>query len=221
VGVLICHCGINISSVVEVPEVVEYARALPGVAYAEDNLYTCSQDTQQHIKEIMAEHNLNRLVVASCTPRTHEPLFQDTVREAGLNPYLFEMTNIREQDSWVHRALPEVATGKAKDLVTMAVSKARLLQPVHRVHFDLDHRALVVGGGLAGMTAALSIAEQGYDVHLVEREAELGGHLRKIHYLLGGSDPQQLLRETIVRVEAEPRIRVYRHARWSWSMGLL
>ncbi|MCJ7790193.1 MAG: heterodisulfide reductase, partial [Candidatus Atribacteria bacterium] len=126
IGVFICHCGINIGGVVGVPSVVEYAKSLPGVDYAEDNLYTCSQDTQEKIKEAIKEHKLNRVVVASCTPRTHEPLFQETIREAGLNPYLFEMANIRDQDSWVHRREPEKATEKAKDLVRMAVAKACL-----------------------------------------------------------------------------------------------
>jgi len=210
VGVFICHCGINIGAVVDVPRVVEYAQTLPDVAYAECNLYTCSQDTQQRIRERIEEYGLNRVVVASCTPRTHEPLFQDTLREAGLNPYFFEMTNLREQDSWVHRAYPQLATHKAEELVQMAVAKARLLRPLPRLRFDLVHSALVVGGGLSGMTAALSIADQGYEVHLVEREPELGGHLRHIHYGLGDEDPQRLLRETIARVESHPLIHVYK-----------
>ena len=210
VGVFICHCGINIGAVVDVPRVVEYAQTLPDVAYAECNLYTCSQDTQQRIRERIEEYGLNRVVVASCTPRTHEPLFQDTLREAGLNPYFFEMTNLREQDSWVHRAYPQLATHKAEELVQMAVAKARLLRPLPRLRFELVHSALVIGGGLAGMTAALSIADQGYEVHLVEREPELGGHLRHIHYGLGDEDPQRLLRETIARVESHPLIHVYK-----------
>ena len=212
VGVFICHCGINIGAVVDVPQVVEYARTLPGVAYAEHNLYTCSQDTQQRIRERIEEYGLNRVVVASCTPRTHEPLFQDTLREAGLNPYLFEMTNLREQDSWVHRAYPQLATLKAQELVRMAVAKARLLRPLPRLRFELAHSALVIGGGLSGMTAALSIADQGYEVHLVEREPELGGHLRHIHYGLGDEDPQRLLRETIARVESHPLVHVYKNS---------
>ena len=180
VGVFICHCGINIGSVVNVPEVVEYIKTLPGVAYAEHNLYTCSQDTQERIVTRIKEQGLNRVVVASCTPRTHEPLFQDTLKQSGLNPHLFEMANIREQDSWVHKGKPEIATEKAKQLATMAVAKARKLRPITRSMFDVDRRALVIGGGLAGMTAALSIARQGYEVYLVEREAELGGNLRHI-----------------------------------------
>jgi heterodisulfide reductase subunit A-like polyferredoxin len=209
VGVFICHCGINIGSVVNVPEVVEYTRNLPGVAHAEHNLYTCSQDTQERIALQIREHGLNRVVVASCTPRTHEPLFQDTLRQAGINAHLFEMANIREQDSWVHRAIPEKATEKAKQLAAMAVAKARKLRSISRNTFDIDRRALVIGGGLAGMTTALSIAGQGFDVLLVEREAELGGHLR--HIWIGsarGDDPQQLLSRLTSRVTSDPRIHV-------------
>ena len=181
IGVFICHCGINIGGVVQVPEVVEYAASLPGVVYAEANLYTCSQDTQQRIQERIGEHRLNRVVVASCTPRTHEPLFQETLRGAGLNPHLFEMANIREQDSWVHRDDSQAATEKAKDLVAMAVAKAQNLRPIPHRTFEVVSHALVIGGGLAGMTAALTIAEQGFGVTLVERQAHLGGNLRHIH----------------------------------------
>ncbi|MBN1887366.1 MAG: FAD-dependent oxidoreductase [Thermoflexales bacterium] len=221
VGVFVCHCGINIGGVVRVPEVVEYVQSLPNVAYAEHNLYTCSQDTQERIKQRIQELGLNRVVVSSCTPRTHEPLFQDTIRQAGLNPYLFELANIREQDSWVHRADRDVATEKAKDLAAMAVAKAAKLRPLYRQSLEIDHRALVLGGGLAGMTAALSIAEQGYDVHLVERENVLGGNLRHIYTEIQDqksevrsqkselSDPQALLADLIERVSQNPRIHVY------------
>ena len=208
VGVFVCHCGINIGGVVNVPDVVEYVKTLPNVVYAERNLYTCSQDTQIKITKTVLEQGLNRVVVASCTPRTHEPLFQDTIRQAGLNPHLFELANIREQDAWVHRATPEVATEKARQLVTMAVAKARRLKPLQRGTFDVQHQALVIGGGLAGMTAALSIAAQGFPVYLVERKAELGGHLRHIYIGFNGSDPQKVLTETIERVSNEPRITV-------------
>ncbi len=210
VGVFICHCGINIGSVVDVPAVVEHAMTLPGVAYAEHNLYTCSQDTQERIRQRIQENGLNRVVVASCTPRTHEPLFQDTLRAAGLNPHLFEMANIREQDSWVHRSKPQAATEKAEQLVSMAVAKARRLRAIRRDSFAVESRALVVGGGLAGMTAALSIARQGYDVFLVERSPQLGGKLRYLYTSApGGGDPQVLLQEMIRAVKAEPRIRVF------------
>jgi heterodisulfide reductase subunit A-like polyferredoxin len=208
VGVFVCHCGINIGGVVNVPDVVEYAKTLPGVVYAERNLYTCSQDTQEKITAKVLEQGLNRVVVASCTPRTHEPLFQDTIRQAGLNPHLFELANIREQDAWVHRATPEVATGKAKQLVSMAVAKARRLHPIQRGTLNVQHQALVIGGGLAGMTAALSIAAQGFPVFLVERQAQLGGHLRHIHVGFYGSDPQKLLQDTIEKVSQDPRINV-------------
>ncbi len=209
VGVFICHCGINIGGVVNVPEVVEYARSLPGVAHAEHNLYTCSQDTQQAITERIIEHRLNRVVVASCTPRTHEPLFQDTIREAGLNPYLFEMTNIREQDSWVHKEVPATATAKAKDLVSMAVAKAQRLRPISRPAIEIEHSALVLGGGLSGMVAALTLADQGYPVILVEREEALGGHLRHIHSTLYGNSPQRLLQGLEERVRQHPAIQVH------------
>ena len=209
VGVFVCHCGINIGGVVRVPEVVEYVKTLPHVAYAEENLYTCSQDTQEKITEVVKEQGLNRVVVASCTPRTHEPLFQDTIRQAGLNPHLFELANIREQDSWVHRDLGrDTATAKAKDLVRMAIAKASRLRPIHTQSFDVNHQALVVGGGLAGMTAALTIAEQGFDVIMVEREQELGGNLRHIYTGFNGSDPQALLRDTIKQVRESERITV-------------
>ncbi|RPI85814.1 MAG: FAD-dependent oxidoreductase [Chloroflexi bacterium] len=208
VGVFVCHCGINIGGIVNVPDVVEYAKDLPGVVYAERNLYTCSQDTQEKITSKVLEQGLNRVVVASCTPRTHEPLFQDTIRQAGLNPHLFELANIREQDSWVHRATPEIATEKAKELVSMAVAKARRLHPLQRGTFDVQHQALVIGGGLAGMTAALSIAAQGFPVYLVERDSHLGGHLRHIYTGFNGSDPQKILQETIEKISSEPRITV-------------
>jgi heterodisulfide reductase subunit A-like polyferredoxin len=208
VGVFVCHCGINIGGVVNVPDVVEYAKKLPGVVYAERNLYTCSQDTQEKIAAKVLEQGLNRVVVASCTPRTHEPLFQDTIRQAGLNPHLFELANIREQNAWVHRGSPEVATSKAKQLVSMAVAKARRLRPITPGTLEVQHQALVIGGGLAGMTAALSIADQGFPVFLVEKQAQLGGHLRHIHVGFNGTDPQKMLAATIEKVRQNPRINV-------------
>ena len=212
IGVFICHCGVNIGGIINVKEVVEYAKTLPGVVYAEDNLYTCSQDTQERIKEAIREHKLNRVVVASCTPRTHEPLFRETLREAGLNPYLFEMANIRDQCSWVHMHEPEKATEKAKDLVRSAVAKARLLRPLERPKIPVTPAALVIGGGVSGMTAALELARQGFDVFLVEREEELGGHLRHIYYSLNGEDPQEFLKRLIQAVETNPRIKVFKGA---------
>jgi heterodisulfide reductase subunit A len=210
VGVFICHCGINIGGYVDVPSVVEYAESLPYVAYAERNLYTCSQDTQEKIKEKIKEHNLNRIIVASCSPRTHEPLFQETIREAGLNRYLFEMANIRDQCSWVHMFEPEKATEKAKDLVRMAVAKSTRLQPLQRYPLDVTRSALVIGGGLAGMVSSLSFAAQGVETHLVEREEELGGNMRHIYSTLDGVDVQAHLRELIDSVTQNELIHVYK-----------
>jgi heterodisulfide reductase subunit A len=209
IGVFVCHCGINIGSVVNVPEVMEYAKTLPHVAYAEQNLYTCSQDTQKKIREVIEEHDLNRVVVASCTPRTHEPLFQNTVKEAGLNKYLFEMANIRDQCSWVHRREPEEATEKAKDLVRMAVAKAAKLEPLPQPKIPVTPAALVLGGGLSGMTAALEIARSGFDVHIVEKEKHLGGHLRRIHHTLAGIDPQETFERLSRDINENEKITVY------------
>ncbi len=212
IGVFICHCGRNIAGVVNVSEVSSYAESLPNVVLAQDNLYTCSIDTQSGIKKAIDEHDLNRVVVASCTPRTHEPLFRETVREAGLNPYLFEMANIRDQCSWVHMGDPLRATEKAKDLVRMAVAKARLLEPLHSQSIPVLDSALVIGGGLAGMTAAVNLAEQGFAVHLVERQQQLGGNMRFLRTLLGGEDPQEQLRKTIERVNELANITVWTDA---------
>ena len=209
IGVFVCHCGINIGGVVSVPEVVEYVKKLPNVVYAEHNLYTCSQDTQERIREIVNEHKLNRVIVASCTPRTHEPLFRETIREAGLNIYLFEMANIRDQCSWVHMREPEEATEKAKDLVRSIVAKARLLKPLKKPVIDVTPTGLVIGGGLSGMTAALELAKQGFEVHLVEKEKDLGGHLRHIHYLLGSEDPQERLKSIIKEITENEKVHVY------------
>ncbi|MBA7673895.1 tRNA 5-methylaminomethyl-2-thiouridine biosynthesis bifunctional protein MnmC [subsurface metagenome] len=192
---------------------VEYAKTLPNVVYVENNLYTCSNDTQVRIKEKMKEHNLNRVVVASCTPRTHEPLFRNTVREAGLNPYLFEMANIRDQCSWVHMLEPEKASEKSKDLVRMAVAKAGLLEPLQKRAVPVTKSALVIGGGLSGMTSAIELAEQGYDVFLVEKEKELGGNLRKIHYLLSGDDPQAELKNLVEQVKKTKNLHLYTEAK--------
>jgi heterodisulfide reductase subunit A len=212
VGVFVCHCGRNIGSVVNVPEVVEYALTLPNVVYAEDNLYTCSTDSCERIKQKIHEHNLNRVIVASCTPRTHEPLFRDTVRQAGLNPYLFEMANIRDQCSWVHMHEPERATQKAKDLVRMAVAKARMLEPLYPSYVTVTPRALVLGGGLAGMTAAMELASQGFDTYLLEKSNALGGNLRRVKFSFNGNDPQEMLASLIAQVTNDPLIHVYTNA---------
>jgi heterodisulfide reductase subunit A len=209
IGVFVCHCGINIGGVVNVPEVVEYAKTLLNVVYAEANVYTCSEDTQKLIKEKIQQNNLNRVIVASCTPRTHEPLFRETVREAGLNPYLFEMTNIRDQCSWVHMHQPKEATEKSKELVRSVVAKARLLRPLKRPVISVTPVTLVIGGGVSGMTASLELAKQGFEVHLVEREKELGGHLRKIYYTVEGDNPQEFLGKLVKQVRENNKIHVY------------
>jgi len=213
VGVFVCHCGRNIAATVNVKEVADYARGLPDVAYVEDSLYACSTDTQQEITRRIGELGLNRIVVASCTPRTHEPLFQDTLRAAGLNPYLFEMANIRDQCSWVHMHEPEAATRKAKDLVRMAVAKARLLEPLHASHVPVDPKGLVIGGGAAGLTAALDLANQGFKTYLLERSADLGGQALKLRFLSGGESPQLWLRDLIHAVRRHPGIEVHTGAR--------
>jgi len=208
IGAFICSCGTNIAGTVNVKEVVEFAKSLPGVVHVENTIYTCSADSLKLIQERVKELNLNRVVVASCTPRTHEPLFRDTIREVGLNPYLFEMANIRDQCSWVHMNLKEEATEKAKNLVRMAVACSKNLEPLHQVPRSLVHSCLIVGGGLAGMISALSMAEQGYKVYLAERGKELGGRLRQIFYSGDGGDPQAYLRQLIKKVESHPRIEV-------------
>jgi len=219
IGVFICHCGINIGGVVNVPEVTDYAKTLPDVVYAEDNLYTCSQDTQERIKAVVKEHNLNRVVVAACTPRTHEPLFQETIREASLNKFLFEMANIRDQCSWVHMHEPEKATEKAKDLVRMVVAKARLKEPLRPLSLPINRSALVVGGGVAGMVSALNLADQGFQVHIIERSSELGGMARRIQDTIGNGDVQIFLANLIKKVNEHSKIRVYCDTRIANAYG--
>jgi heterodisulfide reductase subunit A-like polyferredoxin len=208
IGVFVCHCGINIGGVVDVPAVKEYARSLPGVAYVDENLYTCSQDTQAKMKAIIQENGLNRVVVASCSPRTHEPLFQTTIREAGLNKYLFEMANIRDQCSWVHMDKKEEATEKAKDLLRMAVAAAGFVMPLQEQTLSVNKKALVIGGGAAGMAAALGLADQGFEVFLVEKEKRLGGNLHKLYFTIDGTDIQGYMHSQIERVRAHPAIQV-------------
>jgi heterodisulfide reductase subunit A-like polyferredoxin len=218
IGVFVCKCGSNIAGFLDVPAVAEYAATLPGVVHAEYNLYTCSQDSIRRIVERVRELNLNRVVVAACTPLTHEPLFQEAIRQAGLNPYLFEMANIRNQCSWVHQNDWEGATEKAKDLVRMAVAKAAWLEPLHRTRVPVEKAALVIGGGAAGLNAALTLARQGFPVHLVERSDRLGGNLLYMHHSLleatgNGErmwlDPQAYARALVGRVTAEPLITVH------------
>jgi heterodisulfide reductase subunit A len=209
IGVFVCHCGINIAGVVDVQVVKEYARTLPNVVFAEQNYYSCSQDNQENIKNLIKEHNLNRVVVTACSPRTHEPLFQETLREAGLNKCLFEMANIRDQCSWVHMHEKEAATEKAKDLLRMAVAKANMLSPLKDQTIPVVPSGLVIGGGVAGMVAALKLAEQGFGCTLVEKDEELGGNFNKIHYMLDGSDPHQFLEELKRKVMNHEHIAVH------------
>ena len=225
VAVFVCHCGRNIGGFLDVPQVADYAASLPCVIHAEHNLYTCSQDSIAHIAEKVKELGANRVVVASCTPLTHQPLFQNCIRSAGLNPYLFEMANIRNQCSWVHSDDWEAATQKAKDLVRMAVARASRLQSLYTTPVPTQKTALVVGGGAAGMTAALSLARQGFPVHLVERDDGLGGNLRHLYFGLedaglghslpqpGGSNhrsPQEFLAELVSNVETHSLITTHR-----------
>jgi heterodisulfide reductase subunit A len=210
IGVFVCHCGINIGAYVNVPEVVEYAKQLPNVVHAERNLFTCSEEGISAIKKGIKEYNLNRVLVASCTPRTHEPLFRAACEEAGLNKYLFEFVNIRDQCSWVHMREPEKATAKAKDLIRMGVAKARLLQPLEEIEMKVAPSALVIGGGVVGMEAALNLARQGFDVHLVEKEPELGGTLRSIHKLFPtNQEAVKLIKPLVEQAKSHPKIKTY------------
>jgi len=218
IGVFVCHCGSNIGGYLDVPQVAEYAKSLPNVVYAEDNLYTCSQDTVAHIIEKTKELGLNRVVVSSCTPITHEPLFQDAIRQAGLNPHLFEMANIRNQCSWVHSSDWDTATTKAKTLTRMAIAKADKLDPLEIYEVPVIHEALVIGGGAAGMNAALNLAGQGFPVHIIERKSELGGNLNQLHYFSGTKDapiltsPKEYLHDLIRQIDEHPLITPYLNA---------
>ena len=212
IGVFVCFCGTNIGGVVNVPEVSDYAATLDNVVFTDTNLYSCAQNTQELISEKIKENRLNRVVVAACTPRTHEPLFQETLKNAALNRCLFEMANIRDHCSWVHSHLPEEATEKAKDQVRMAVSKARLLRPLPEQTLPVSPKAMVIGGGVSGMTAALSIAGQGFECFLVERSSNLGGNLKEIRFILNGEDPRQLLNNLKEEIMSHELIHVYTDA---------
>jgi heterodisulfide reductase subunit A len=207
IGVFLCHCGVNIGGVVNIPEVVKYAQTLPNVAYAEANIYTCSEAGLASIRENIKKQGLNRVVVASCTPRTHEPLFRSACREAGLNHYLFEMANIREHCSWVHKQQPQRATEKAKDLVRMAVARATWLEPQEEPTLEIKDTSLVIGGGITGMTAALSLANQGFKVYLIEKDPELGGNLLHLHKLYPTmQDTSEILEPTVRSVNSSDKI---------------
>jgi heterodisulfide reductase subunit A len=210
VGVFVCHCGVNIGSVVNVPEVVKYAKSLPNVAYAEGNLYTCSSEGLSKIKEAIKKYDLTQVVVASCTPRTHEPLFRGACEEAGLNKYLFHMANIREHCSWVHAKEPAEATEKAKEIVRMAVAKAALLEPQTEPEIEVQPSTLVIGGGISGMSAAVSLAHQGFSVHLVEKKKTLGGKLNELCKLYP-TDMQssEIVEEFVQAVKSNPSITLH------------
>ncbi len=209
IGVFVCRCGINIAGVVDVPAVSQYAATLPYVEYFTDNLYSCAQDTQETMTQIIKQKNLNRVVVAACTPKTHEPLFQETLINAGLNKYLFEMCNIRNQDSWVHKNNPDLATEKAKDLVRMAVSKVALMQPLEEAELEVNQTALVIGGGIAGMSAAKTLALQGYRTHIIEKSDVLGGQALNLFKTISGDDIQAKLTELISEINGEDNIQVH------------
>jgi heterodisulfide reductase subunit A-like polyferredoxin len=219
VGVFVCNCGVNISSVVKVKEVEEYAKNLPGVVYSTQNLFTCSQDSQEQMKTIIRENRLNRVVVAACSPKTHQPIFQDTLTACGLNKHLFDMANIRNQDSWVHSAEPAAATRKAKDLVRAAVARAATLKSITGKEVPITKRALVIGGGIAGMNAALSLAGQGFPVVLVEKQAELGGFGRNLHHTIEGADIQTYLKDLIAQVKSNANIEILANARVTGFSG--
>ncbi len=209
IGVFICCCGTNIAGVVDVPAVVEHAKTLDNVVFAERNMFSCSQDSLNNMVNIIKEHQLNRMVVAACTPRTHEPLFQETLAGAGLNKYVFEMANIRNHCSWIHKNSPELATQKAMDLVQSAVAKAKLLEPLQEVALEVNQAALVIGGGIAGMTSAKTLSNQGYHTYLIEKSDRLGGQALSIHETWEGADVQQNLKRMITEVEADPNIDIF------------
>ncbi|MBF0230512.1 MAG: FAD-dependent oxidoreductase [Desulfamplus sp.] len=221
IGVFVCNCGINIGGVADVPEVRDYAATLPYVVHVEDNLFTCSQDSQDHIKKVIIDKEINRVVVASCSPRTHEPLFQETIREAGLNKYLFEMANIRDQNTWVHMNSPEKATQKAKDLVRMAVAKAAHVEPLHQVKLAIKKSVLVIGGGVSGMEAALGVAEQGFKAVLVEKSNELGGNAKSLRATWQGEAIQPWLNQLMTKVSSNPNIELYLDTEVKTTTGTL
>ena len=212
IGVFVCRCGANIGAIVDVPSVADYASTLPNVVYAQEQLFSCATSYIQEIVDIIKEKGLNRLVVAACTPLNLEPTFRDALREAGINQYYLEMANIREHDSWVHSKEPEEATQKAKDLLRMSVARAALLEPLQEIELSVNKTALVIGGGIAGMTSALSIANQGHDVYLIEKDPDLGGMTRRLHYILEGLDVQAYSHDLVRNVYQHPLLHVYTNA---------
>ena len=222
IGVFVCHCGTNIGGVVDVKSVAEYAKTLPGVVFTTTNLYTCAEDGLASIRDSIKEHNLNRVIVASCTPRTHAPLFQATVGEAGLNKYLFTFVNIREHCSWVHMKDKDGATEKAKGLIRMGVARVRLLTPQDEPKLPVEKSALVIGGGVAGMAAALSVAKQGFPVHLVEKEKELGGFVKNLNNLyVTTKDAMESIKPFIQKVTSHPNVKLYLNSKVSDVYGYI
>jgi heterodisulfide reductase subunit A len=221
IGVFVCHCGANIGRVVDVPSTVEYCKTLPNVAYAQEQLFSCASNCAKEITDMIQEKGLNRVVVAACSPRTLEPLFRDTLREAGINQYYYEMANIREHDSWVHSKEKEEATEKAQDIIRMSVARACQLEPLQEFELPVNKAALVVGGGIAGMTSALSIANQGHEVHLIEKETELGGIARRIHTTLEGLDVQAYVHDLIQKIYQHRLIQVYHDATITEATGYI
>jgi len=219
IGVFICHCGINIASVVDVERVTEAVANEPDVVMATNTMFTCSDTSLLNVKDVIRDHRLNRIVVASCTPRTHEPLFRETLREVGLNQYLFELANIRDQCSWVHSSEPEAATEKAIELVKMSIARARLLEPLEGTSLKVDQSALVIGGGLSGMTASLSLANQGFNVHLVEQMNALGGHLAEIYRTLEHDNISDFTADLIRKVESHSNINIHKESEISAISG--
>jgi heterodisulfide reductase subunit A len=221
IGVFVCHCGANISSVVNVPDTVEYCKTLPNVVHAQNQVFSCATNSAKEITDITREKGLNRVIVAACSPRTLEPLFRDTLREAGINQYYYEMANIREHNSWVHSKEKEEATHKAKDIIRMSVARACHLEPLQEFDLPVNKAALVVGGGLSGLTCALSIAEQGHEVHLVEKDTEIGGIARRIQYTLEGFDVPAYVRDLVSKVYRHPLIHVYTGATITAASGYI
>jgi len=212
VGVFVCNCGINIGGIADVPRITEYAKTLPNVVYVENNLFSCSQDTQEKMAEVIKEQKLNRVVVAACSPLTHEPLFQETMKNAGLNPFLFDMANIRNQCTWVHSGEKEKATEKSMDLVRMSVARASLLEQLKYLSVGVSNPVLVIGGGVAGMTAALNLADQGFPTTLIEKSGELGGAAKQIQKTWQGEDIQGYLGDLIRKVEKHEKLEVLKNA---------
>jgi heterodisulfide reductase subunit A len=221
IGVFICHCGSNIAGVVDVEALAEYAAMLPHVTYVEHALFTCSQDTQNTIRQRIEERALNRIVVAACTPRTHEGLFHETLKSSGLNEYLFEMANIRNQVSWVHAADPEAATAKAKDVVRMAVAKAALMKPLPPVMVGVNPNALVIGGGVAGMVVAMGLADQGFPVHLVEKSSQLGGNARHLYRTWRDESIPAFVEDLVARVKAHELITIHLKGQVTHAEGFI